>query len=119
MEKIQSEEMQEKLEHILLGLCQLYKAYLVKYNAMTKIDKYAAFQIGWLQSIRCIVERGEELATSCEQSDDPEDMMQEEIKLAAEVSCLVLGCFRTMPPTEDLLAVFHTIARHVFHHMQK
>ena len=118
VEKIQSAEMQEKLEHVLLGLCQLYKAYLVKYKAKKKIDKYAAFQIGWLQSIRCIVERGEELATSFGQGDDTEGMTREEMKLAEEVSCLVLGCFHTMPPIEDLLALFHTIARHVFHHMQ-
>ena len=109
VEKIQAAEMQEKLEHVLLGLCQLYKAHLVKYNAKKKIDKYAA--------IPCIVERGEELATSFGQGDDTEGMTREEMKLA-EVSCLVLGCFHTMPPIEDLLALFHTIARHVFHHMQ-
>ena len=84
---------------------------------MTKIDKFAAFQVGWLQSIRSIVEKGEELATSYEQTDDPEDIT-EESKLAEEVSYFALGCFNTVPSKDDLLAIFHTIARHVFHHMQ-
>ena len=61
--------------------------------AKTKIDKFAAFQVGWLQSIRGIVEKGEELATSYEETDDPEDMTEEENKLTEEVSYFVLGCF--------------------------
>lgn len=118
MKKMQSDEMQEKLQHFVFGLCQLYKSCLIKYKAKTKIDKFAAFQVGWLQSIRGIVEKGEELATSCEETDDPEDMTEEERKLAEEVSYFVLECFDAVPSTDDLLAIFHTIARHVFHHMQ-
>ena len=45
---------------------------------MTKIDKSAAFQVGWLQSICSIVEKGKKLATSCEQTEDPEDISEEE-----------------------------------------
>ena len=117
MKRMQSDGMQENLQHFIFGLCQLYKSYLIKYKAKTKIDKFAAFQVGWLQSVRGIVERGE-LATCCEESDDPEDMAEEESKLAEEVSYFVLGCFDAVPSKDDLLAIFHTIARHVFHHIQ-
>ena len=118
MKRMQCDEMQEKLQHFISGLCQLYKSYLIKYKAKTKIDKFAAFQVGWLQSVRGIVEKGEELATSYEEVDDPEDMTEEESKLAEEVSYFVLECFDVIPSKDDLLAIFHTIARHVFHHMQ-
>ena len=118
MERIQSDEMQQKLEQFILDLCQLYKTYLIKYKAKTNIDKFATFQVGWLQSICGIVEKGEELATSCEESDDPEDMTDEEIKLAEEVCYFALECFDAIPSKEDLLAIFHTIARHIFHHLQ-
>ena len=85
MKRIQCDEMREKLQLFIFGLCQLYKNCLVKYKAMTKIDKYAAFQVGWLKSIRSIVEKGE-LATSYEEADDPDDMTEDERKLAEEVS---------------------------------
>ena len=45
-------------------------------------------------------------------------MAEEESKLAEEVSYFVLGCFDAVLSKDDLLAIFHTIARHVFHHMQ-
>ena len=70
-----------------------------------KIDKYAAFQVGWLQSIRSIVEKGE-LATSYEEADDPDDITEDERKLAEEVSYFALGCFDAVPSTDDLLAIF-------------
>lgn len=85
---------------------------------MTKIDKYAAFQVGCSQSIhinnkfKIIVEKGE-LATSYEEPDDP-DMTEDERKLI-EVT-LHLDAF-AVPSTDDLLASFDTIACHVFHHM--
>ena len=118
MKTIQSDEMQEKLHHFISSLCQLYRSYLITYQAKTKIDKFAAFQIVWLQSIREIVERGEELASSCQQTDDPQCMIVEESKLAEDVSYFVLGCFDSVPPKDDLLAVFHTMVHRVFHHMQ-
>ena len=117
MKRMQCDEMQEKLQHFIFGLCRLYKSYLIKYKAMTKIDKVVAFQVGWLQSICSIVEKGEELATSYEQTDDPDDIIEEESKLAEEVSYFALGCFDTVPSKDDLLAIFHTIACRVFHHM--
>ena len=121
IKRIQCDEMQDKLQHFIFGLCQLYKYYLIKYKAMTKIDKYAAFQVGWLQSIyNIIVEKGEELATSYKEPDSPDDMTEGErnSKLTEEVSYFAIGCFDAVPSTDDLLTIFHTIARHVFHHMQ-
>ena len=118
MKRMQSDEMQEKLQHFIFGLCQLYRSYLIKYKAKKKVDRFAAFQVGWLQSICGIVEKGEELGTCCEEIDDPEDLTEEESKLAEEVSYFVLGCFDAVPSKDDLLAIFHTIACHVFHHMQ-
>lgn len=81
---------------------------------MTKIDKYAAFQVGWLQSICIIVEKGQELATSYKEPDDP-DMTEDERKLTGEVSYFALGCFDAVLSTDDLLAIFHTIARRVMY----
>ena len=117
MKRMQSDVMQEKLQHFIFGLCPLYKSYSIKYKAKIKINKLVAFQVGWLQSVHGIVERGEELATCCEEIDDPDDMTEKESKLAEEVSYFALGCFDAVPSKDDLLAIFHTIAHHVFHHM--
>ena len=69
-----------------------------------------------MAAICSILEKGE-LATSYEEADDP-DMTEDERKLAEEVSYFVLGCLNAVPSTDDILATFCTIARHVLHHVQ-
>ena len=63
---------------------------------MTKIDKFA-FQGGWLQSIHSIVERGEDIATSYEQTDDPVDIITEEESKRLSVSYFSRNCPSRIP----------------------
>ena len=96
--------MQEKLQHFVFGICQLYNSCLIKYKAKTKIDKFAAFQVGWLQSIhgrrishkfwRSWWSRGHDSASW----------------RGFLLHAWILWC-KKWP-------IFHTIACHVFHHRQ-
>ena len=114
---ISSEGVQRMLNDFLERLSKYYCILLVQERSTTKCDKYATFQIHWLQSIKAIVTYGENLALNCGQIED-EEMTKDELMLAEDVAGIVLQSFDTQCDEKDILIMFQMIARVVFHYQQ-
>jgi hypothetical protein len=118
LEGISKEDMQKELKKLLEKLGEYYCVLLVKDRAKTKCDKYAAFQIHWLEKIQAIVNYGESRATEEGQVEDHEGLTKEELAIADNVTNLILQAFDRLPGNNDILLLFQTIARQVFHYQQ-
>ena len=119
LEKISTEDLQRSLNRLLYRLSEYYCDLLVTDRAKTKCDKYAAFQIHWLQRIRAMVSHGELCATNEGQVlDDEGQLTQEELAIADNIANLTLQCFDQVPEGNHVLILFQTIARQVFHYQQ-
>lgn len=79
--------------------------------------RFAEMQVQWLQRVQQIVEAGERLATSDAQ--DVEVGSEHHPELATCVASLCMGGFgESTVSISSLLAVFHSIACHVFQYQQ-
>ena len=114
---ISSEEVQRMLNDFLERLSKYYCILLVQERSRTNCDKYAAFQIHWLQSIKAIVTYGENLALNSGQIENDE-MTKDELVLAEDVAGIILQSFDTQCDEKDILIMFQTIARVVFLYQQ-
>ena len=111
---ISSEGVQKMFNAFLERLSKYYCILVVQERSTTK---YAAFQIHWLQSIKAIVTYGENLALNSGQIED-EQMTKDELMLAEDVAGIILQSFDTQCDEKDILIMFQTIARVVFHYQQ-
>ena len=117
LEEISKQDMQKQLNKLLERLGEYYCFLLVKDRAKIKCDKYAAFQIHWLERIQAIVSYGECHATD-EGQVDHEGFTKEELAIADDMTNIILQAFDGLPENNDILVLFQTIARQVFHYQQ-
>ena len=102
------------------GLCDEYTGMISELSRIPVSVRFAEMQVQWLQHVRQIMEAGERLATSDAQDVEVgSDTTERHTELATCVASLCMGAFgESAVSTSSLLAVFHSIARHVFQYQQ-